>query len=732
MLSRGRRFVALVVIVSALSPSVSTQSVPPQSGTAGSPPLASRPVSSAIRITEAPSIDGALDEGVWQNAVPLTGFVQAEPFEGAPASEHTEVKILYDDEAIYVGVVLHDRDPSLIITTDTRRDANLEEMDSFQMIFDTFRDQQNGFVFGTNAAGVQFDAQVRDQDDEESWDGSWDVSTAVMATRWVAEFRIPLRTLRYGPAPQTWGVNFFRNIQRTRERTYWSALPREHDLERLSSAGELRGLELKTPRNFKLLPYVLGSANRNFTPGATTEGDGDFGFDSKFGITPSLNLDLTYNTDFAQVEVDTEQINLTRFNLRFPEKRPFFLENSGLFTIGKEDEIDLFFSRRIGLDEEGSLVPIKAGARLSGKVSGVNVGVLNMQTDDVGLAPENNFSVLRVSRELRNRSGIGAMFVNRSATGDLAQSSDWNRTYGVDARLGVGEHFTVAGFGARTETPGLTGRDFAYNVDSEYDDGKHRAGFEYGRTGEVFNPEVGFLEKEGGYSRVFVRYHETMRQQTIRDWGFREWQPHVQYTRYEYLDGGLNAAELHLDNHWDWENGNRIDTALQGSWEGFREPFEISPGVIVPVGEHGGLFYRMNAFTDRRKWVSAQLRWDVGTFLTGTQNSPSLNILVRDGGRFTVDTNWTYRSISLPEGAFHTNLGNMRVTWNFTPSVFIQSLVQYNDRTERWSTNLRFHLLETAGTGLFVVYNNTESLEGLGPINRAFIVKYVRQFDLLR
>jgi Domain of unknown function (DUF5916)/Carbohydrate family 9 binding domain-like len=727
---RDRWFVALFVCVSTLLPlSAAAQPASPQSPTSS---LATRPASSASRITEAPSIDGALDESVWQAAVPLTNFVQAEPFEGMPASEHTEVKILYDDEAIYVGVILHDRDPSLIVTTDTRRDANLEEMDSFQMIFDTFRDQQNGFVFGTNAAGVQFDAQVRDQDDEESWDGSWDVRTSTNATNWVAEFRIPLRTLRYGPAPQTWGVNFFRNIQRTRERAYWSALPREHDLERLSSAGELRGLELKTPRNFKLLPYVLGSANRNFTPGATTERDGDFGLDSKFGITPSLNLDVTYNTDFAQVEVDTEQINLTRFNLRFPEKRPFFLENSGLFTIGKEDEIDLFFSRRIGLDEDGNLVPIKAGGRLSGKVSGVNVGVLNMQTDDVGLQPENNFSVLRVSRELRNRSGVGAMFVNRSATGDLAQSSDWNRTYGLDARLGVGEHFTVAGFGARTETPELSGRDFAYNVDSEYDDGKHRAGFEYGRTGESFNPEVGFLEKEGGYSRIFFRYHETMRQQKIRDWGFREWQPHVQYTRYEYLDGGLNAAELHLDNHWDWENGNRIDTALQGSWEGFREPFEIYPGVIVPVGEHGGLFYRMNAFTDRRKWVSAQLRWDVGTFLNGTQNSPSLNVLIRDGGRFTVDTNWTYRSISLPEGAFHTNLGNMRVTYNFTPSVFIQSLVQYNDRTDRWSTNLRFHLLETAGTGLFVVYNNTESLEGLGPINRAFIVKYVRQFDLLR
>ncbi len=505
-----------------------------------------------------------------------------------------------------------------------------------------------------------------------------------------------------------------------------------YDLARLTSAGELRGLALETPRNFKLLPYVVGSADRGFAPGASTDLAGDLGLDTKFGLTPSLNLDVTVNTDFAQVEVDTQQINLSRFNLRFPEKRPFFLENSGLFTIGKGDELDLFFSRRIGLDEDGAIVPIMAGGRLTGKVSGVNVGVLNMQTDDVRLVPSNNFTVLRVSRELPNRSGIGAMFVNRSATGDLAGVENWNRTWGVDGRLGVGEDFTMAGFAARTETPGLTGRDYAYNVDSEYNDGTQRVVAQYGRTGEDFNPEVGFLENEDGYRRAHGGYHLTMRQQRIRDWGFREWQPHITYTRYDYLDGGLNTASMHLDNHWDWENGYRIDTALNGGWEGFREPFEIYPGVVVPVGEHGGLYYRMRANTDARKWISAEMEWEVGRFLTGNQNSPEVEVVLRDGGRFTVDTTWAHRAIDLPEGSFRTNLGNMRVTYNFTPLVFIQGLIQYNDRTDRWSSNLRFHVLETAGTGLFVVYNDTESLNGLGPINRAFIVKYIRQFDLLR
>jgi hypothetical protein len=324
------------------------------------------------------------------------------------------------------------------------------------------------------------------------------------------------------------------------------------------------------------------------------------------------------------------------------------------------------------------------------------------------------------------------MFVNRSATGTGAASGDWNRTWGADARLGIREHFTLAGFAARSETPGLTGRDFAYNVDTEWDDGRHLARIEYGRTGEDFNPEVGFLEKEDGYRRLNFRYFETMRDDWVRRLGFREWNPHVIYTRFDYLDGGLQNAQVHIDNHWDWENGNRIDTALNGNWEGFRTPFEIYPGVVVPVGEHGGFRFRLNSNTDRRKWLSGRLQWEIGRFLTGDQNSPTLQVTVRQGGRFTVDTNWSYRSITLPEGAFHTNLGNMQVTYNFSPLVFVQGLMQYNDRTDRWSTNLRFHVLETAGTGLFVVYNDTESLEGLGPVNRAFVVKYVRQFDLLR
>jgi hypothetical protein len=690
-------------------------------------------------------VDGALDEDSWRQAPPLTGFVQAEPLEGEPASQPTEVRVVYDDDAIFIGVRLVDSDPSQIVTTDSRRDTGLGDQDSFQIILDTFRDQQNGFVFGTNAAGVQYDAQVRNQGrPSTSWDGSWEVRTRNGDDGWTAEFRIPLRTLRYGPPPQVWGMNFMRNIQRERERSYWAPMPRQFDLARLSSAGELGGLQLEAPRDFKLLPYAVSSANRDFTPGARTDIDGAFGLDAKIGVTRGLSLDVTYNTDFAQVEVDTQQINLTRYNIRFPEKRPFFLENAGLFTVGSSGgfsgggfassgDVDLFFSRRIGLDEDGNLVPIRGGARLSGKMSGYNVGLMNMQTEDVGARPGDNFTALRVSRDLPSRSGVGAMFVNRRGTGQHAGADDWNRTWGLDGRVGVGERFTLGAFAARTETPGLAGREHAWNMTSEYDDGKTLLNLDYGIVGEDFNPEAGYLENTLGYRRWHARFQETMRQERIRSWGFREFQPHINFTRHDYLDGGgLQSADLHIDNHWDWENGNFISTAINGSWEGLDAPFEIYPGIVVPPGRHGGLRYTMRSNSDRRKWLYGQHRWDVGRFLNGNQNTHTFQMTIRQGGTFTVDTNWTYRGIDLPQGSFRTNLGNMRVTYNFTPSVFAQSLIQYNDLTERWSTNVRFHWLQTAGTGLFVVYNDTESLDGLGPVNRAFIVKYVRQIDLLR
>jgi hypothetical protein len=714
----------------------------------------------ATKVADAPTIDGLLDERAWHEAAPITDFVQAEPTEGLPASEPTEVRIVYDDDALYVGVMCFDSDPSQIVTTDSRRDSSLNDMDSFQIIFDTYHDRQNGFIFGTNALGMEYDAQVRNEGETQSsgppslgrtsggsggglnvnWDGAWTVKSQMTEKGWVAEFRIPLRTLRYGPAPQTWGVNFSRNIRRKREQVYWSPISRVYNITRLSSAGEIRDLQLRTPMNLKVMPYAISTSNRNFTPGARLDNHADWGIDSKVGVTSSLNLDLTYNTDFAQVEVDEQQINLTRFNLLFPEKRPFFLENRGLFAVGRNGEVDLFFSRRIGINESGTLIPIRGGARLTGKTSGVNIGIIDMQTEAVGdplraatYTPANNFFAGRVSKDLPNRSSVGAIFVNRTATGGGPRSEGWNRTWGTDAKWGATESLTFSGFAAKTETPGLTARQYAYNGGAEYRNRVTRTYFDYTEVGDDFNPEVGFLERTDGYRQVSTGYYKNLRRQWLSDLKLREWRPHATYESYWGFDGFQETALLHIDNALDFESGNFISPGFNLQHEGLREPFEVYPGIVVPAGRYDSPYFFLQSNSDRKKLVSGGLAWNYGGFLSGHQNAMAPTLTVRTGdGRLTSTLRWTVNDISLPQGDFVTNLGSLRVTYNFTPRFNVQGLVQYNDLTRRWSSNLRVNVQQTAATGLYVVYNDTEAFGGLGPVNRAFIIKYSHMIDVLR
>lgn len=715
---------------------------------------AARPTrqATAMRTAQPPTIDGDLSDEVWRQAPVISEFVQSDPAEGQPATEQTEVRVLYDDRALYVAVDAHDRTPGAIVATDGRRDASLNDQDSFQIILDTFHDRQNGFIFGTTPGGVQYDAQVRSEGEQQStgapalgrtnsgsggglnvnWDGAWDVKTRTSETGWTAEFVIPLRTLRYGAPPQRWGLNFGRNIQHKREQTYWSPVSRAFNITRLSSAGELIGLQVAAPRNLKLIPYAITSANRNYTPGSKTEVDANWGIDAKVGVTSGLNLDLTYNTDFAQVEVDEQQINLTRFNILFPEKRPFFLENRGLFAVGKNGEIDLFFSRKIGITDSGALVPIRGGARLTGKLpGGMNLGMLDMQTEAVGATAANNYGAVRVAKDLPNRSSVGGIFVNRAAVGDGAGTDNWNRTWGSDVKWGIGESWTATAFAARTETPGLAGRQSAFSSGIQYQTRKRRTFYEYTQVGEDFNPEVGFLERTDGFRQLFTGWYENVRTPWLAKHGIREWRPHYSYEGFWGFDGFRETATLHMDNAWDFENGNMFSPAMNVQWEGLRKPFQVYKGIVVPAGHYTSPHAAALWNSDRRKWISVSGSYAIGGFLSGHQNSWAPQVNIRRGAALTSTLRWTVSDVHLPQGHFTTNLGSLKVAYNFSPLLNLQALVQYNDVTHRWSTNLRFNWLQSGGAGLYVVYNDTESMNGLGPVNRAFIVKYSRMFDVL-
>ena len=719
-----------------------------------------RPTASAMTIGEAPVLDGeVLDDPVWQAIEPASGLTQTRPYAGEPGTERTEVRFAFTEDILFVSVVCHDREPDGIVISDSRRDAPLNETDSFQVIFDTFKDGRNGFVFGTNPAGIEYDGQVVEGGSgifsgmggssrfrggfstgfNLNWDGAWNVATQIGDFGWSAEFAIPFRTLRYPPGDvQTWGLNFQRNIARHKEVAFWSELERNHELDRLTDAGSLQGVEPPPQRNLKLIPYALGVGRRPSDVDSGDESESDLGLDIKFSVTPSLTLDLTYNTDFAQVEVDEQQVNLDRFNLFFPEKRPFFLENAGLFTVGARSggsrasaRIDLFFSRRIGIGPSGELIPIDYGGRLSGKAGRFNVGLLNMQTATVGGLHGNNYGVARINRELGERSSIGAILVSREGVGSLAPENDTNRTFAIDGQWGIGEHHTIESYVAQSDTPGLEGDDTAMLLSYNLGKPEWRGSLSYSEARENFNPEVGFLSRTA-FRNASVFGMRTIRPKALA--GLHEIRPHVSYSAIWDFEDFKETEYTHIDVHWEWRNGFEVHSGVNLTGEGVKETFEIVDGAAVEPGRYNHSELQTVFQTNQSKPVSVYIRNTTGGFFGGDRSSTSFGMLARRGERLTSDLSWDHNDVDLAGGSFQINLGRLRLTYSITPRMLVQALAQYNDQSDVVSTNFRFSWLQDANTGLFIVYNEIDEL-GLRDLfarpDRSVIVKYSYLFDVL-
>lgn len=708
------------------------------------------PSTTAFPLSAAPIIDGEISgDGAWSQVQPTTGFWQVRPDEGQPATQRTEVYVGYTEDSLYIGVIAYDDNPAGIIVADSRRDSSLDETDSFQVIIDGLHDRQNGFVFGTNPAGIEYDAQVINEGSSGgfggggggsggfnlNWDTTWEVNAKISEIGWSAEMEIPFRALRYGGADdQTWGINFQRNIRRNNEVAYWSPLDRQYNLNRVSEAGVLEGIQVPAQRNLQITPYALSLADRGGSLTSGTHTAEEYGFDVKWGVTPSLTLDATYNTDFAQVEVDDIQVNLDRFSLFFPEKRPFFLENAGQFAVGNPREAELFFSRRIGISS-GAQIPIEGGGRLTGKIgNNTNVGLLRMRTEGVeGVAPTNDFSVARINQELPNRSSIGAMFVERDGDGTVNgnASDDINRTYAIDGRWGIGDETLITGWISRTETPGLSGDDTAGGVRAAYFSEEWDISAGYSEVGENFNPEVGFLSRRG-----FRKYEGGIRR-TIRPdnlWGLHELRPHVNYRGYWDFDGNQQTGYLHVDNHWEWESGMEIHTGVNFTQEGVQEPFEIVDGVVVPIGDYEHEEAQLVFMTNQGAPLSLNVRSNIGGFFGGDRMNVEPTLRYRVGEKFNTELSWSHSDIELPVpgGDFEVDLARIRVTYSFTPSISFQTLVQYNKRDDVVSTNLRFAWLQSANAGLYLVYNETDDSGLFAPRENAqqFALKYSRIIDI--
>ena len=695
-----------------------------------------------------PTIDGRLDDAAWAKAEVLTDFVQREPSEGTPVSERTEVRIVTDGEALYVAAWLYDREAAAIVPSEKIRDVTLTNSDYFAFILDTYHDRQNGFLFGTTPSGVEHDAQIIREGEgggvftsgqnraqagalggiNLNWDASWTVRTSQDSLGWYAEFRIPFSTIRYGSGTtQTWGLNIMRGIRRRNEEALWSRVSRQFSINRLSQAGTLDELAVPSQRVATVTPYVLGSSSRSYATMDAFSSTGEVGLDAKYGITPSLTLDLTYNTDFAQVEVDEQRTNLTRFPLFFPEKRPFFLENAGVFAAGTPQAVDLFFTRRIGIDSVGQPVPILGGGRLTGRIGGLTVGALQMVTDEVNGVEGNSYTVLRALRELSTRSRVGVMAVQRQRMGD---GDDFNRVYGVDGRVGIGQAWTADAWAGLSDTPGLDGDATSWSARAAFQTRDWNHSVRVLKVGDAFNPEVGFMSRPAGY-----RFDELMLMRLVRSprWKqVRQWNPHISLRRYVGTDGFVQSSWAHVDmTEVEFNGGGRFGPDLNIYTEGLQAPFEISPGVVLQPGQYHFSLPGLDWGSDPSAAISFLTRIEVGQFYSGHKKGGNIALTARRGAAFSSALTFDHQDVDLPEGDFTRDLIGVKLAYFFTPRIYLQSLTQYNDQAAVFTANVRFAWLRTANTGLFIVLNDGEAADSFTswrtPLARSVTVKYSYQ-----
>ena len=692
----------------------------------------------AIRVSDAIKIDGLLDEAAWSLAQPATDFRQQRPTEGAPASERTEVRALFDHQNIYFSIRAFDSDAAHINARELVRDASFANDDKVEILLDTYHDRRNAFRFAVNPLGTQQDALITDEgrDVNISWDAPWVSQGRIDTEGFVVEIAIPLTTLRFTEGIDTWGLNIARIIRRKDEENLWTSWQRSFGLERVSQAGELTGVkEIRRRRLREIKPYASGEGRQ----GAPLVGKE--GFDAglraraglevaKLGITPSLTAEFTVNPDFGQAEVDSQIVNLTRFSVFFPEKRDFFLENSGIFLFGRERENQAFFTRRIGLTNRGLPVSIDYGAKVTGKIGRYNVGFLQVQTRKLGQTatglgiPRQQFSVLRVKRDILERSYVGAIFVNRQGATQVGGSS-YNRVGGVDAEFNLTDHYKVKAFWMGSATPGVRSNAGSSRIESIFENDLYRFITVYEDVGAKFNPEVGFIERNGIH-QYFGQLAYKPRPKFI---------PHVQQMEFEtqieyYSDRNGKLATRQTELSWDTVFKNSADVffrPIEYVNDVLIEPFEIRRGIVIPPGAYQFNRPRVSFTSDVSKRIIFNVREKWGDFYTGKRYETSGGITWRPNSHLLLDLSESYNKVRLREGNFSTSLFAGRLNYNFSRKLLTSALVQLNSAARLSVINVRLRYIYRPSSDFFVIYNQSTGA-GLERPSYSFQIKLTRDF----
>ena len=682
-------------------------------------------------------VDGLLDETAWRLAPMASGFRQQEPFEGEPATEITEVRVLFDDATLYVGVLARDSSPDEVIARILQRDKLMEMNfegdpefagdDAIVIVLDPFHDHRNAVVLGTNPNGAEFDALITDEGREFNvdWRGVWEVAARRTPEGWAAEFAIPFRSLRF---PETsgepWGFNVYRVIRRKNEQVLWSSWSRSNEgFTRVSRAGHIHGLT-DLPRsglNLELKPYLLGGATGELDSfdRLDTDAELDIGLDAKYEVRPGLILDATLNTDFAQVEVDDQQVNLTRFSLFFPEKRDFFLENGGIFEMGWRGTFEpppflLFFSRQIGISEDGP-IPVLGGLRLTGRAGGQTVGVLNVVTDDAFGEPRENHAVARVKRDVGSSSYVGAMVTDRRSVGN------WNSTGGVDWSFWPTSVLNVQGFAAATGTSGAGGDGAAYRLGVDYQTDRFGIAAGHLGVGPDATADLGFIIRTDiQRSDAFLRL--TPRPKVL---GLRKLDVFWSNKLITSFGRALQDWESALAFAPEWNTGDSFGFFFFRGFNRLDEAFDIAEDVTVPAGDYDANQIGWFANTSRHRPVMLNSMAFFQSYFDGHVRTITNEVTASPTANIAITVGFTNNNVDVPAGAFTANLARLRLGYAFSTKLVANALVQYNKRDDELSISVRINFIHRPGSDLFIVINEERgSATSIWDVNtRAAVVK---------
>jgi len=665
-------------------------------------------------------LDGHLSETSWKGILPASGFLQQEPDEGSPASERTEVFILYDRNHLYIGAVLYDDEPDRILAYQKQRDADLVTDDRFRWILDTFRDGRTGYFFEVNPAGLMSDGLLGRGigfEPNKSWDGIWEVRVTRIPDGWSAEIRIPFRTLNFDPARKAWGINFQRTIRRKNEEVLWSGHLRNQGLYQTAHAGQLIGLEdISQGIGLEVIPYASTAWRRMPDIGTTDTYLTDIGFDIQYSLTPGLRAALTVNTDFAEVEVDERRVNLTRFPLYFPEKRDFFLEGSSVYDFAVRNGAYPFFSRRIGLDDDGVPVPVVFGLRLGGHLARTELGFLQVRTHAHSEQPGEDFTVARVKGSLFDQSSLGVIFTRRAAVGVSEDTSPEDRyTVGFDLDLKTSrflgdKNFQFEAFAVWHTDPDAGGfsnfNDFSCRgIRINYPNDILRVHTSYREFGNAYDPAVGFNPRNG-MRRLNPGLFYLPRPASI-PW-IRKFEFGFNHLQIWDIDGGGVQTRwtdvMLLGVHF--ESGDILSVHARPVYERLKDPFTIHDGITLPVKTYRTLEWTFNGNTAGHRRFALGWQFSRGSFWSGHRTTIGKDVHFKPASGVGLILEYEKNDVDLMEGDFSTHLVRFLAEWHLNPWIAIIGNLQFDDVTDTMGLFVRLRWIFRPGSDIYFVYTH--------------------------